>query len=110
MNEIDPGKKPGFLTTPLSAKGWPRWVVFLMAGIGFLYILNPTLGVFELIPDNFPIVGNLDEGLASMLIWLGLVEFFEGKYYARKADARDKEQPQDVIDVDMQLEDGEGDE
>ena len=29
--------------------------------IGILYILNPTAGVIELIPDNIPFVGNLDE-------------------------------------------------
>jgi hypothetical protein len=41
-------------------------------------VLNPTLGIFELIPDNLPIVGNLDEGLAYILILLGLVELLEG--------------------------------
>ncbi len=30
----------------------------LLSGI---YILNPTAGVWEIIPDNLPIVGNLDE-------------------------------------------------
>ena len=64
---------------PLSSKGWPRWLVFSMAVLGLLYILNPTYGIFELIPDNLPFVGNLDEGVAFMLILAGLVEFFEGK-------------------------------
>ncbi len=30
------------------------------------YLLNPTAGVFELIPDNLPYVGNLDEAAAVM--------------------------------------------
>lgn len=66
------------LTEPLSSKGWPRWLVFSLALIGLVYVLNPTLGIFELIPDNLPIIGNLDEGLAYTLILLGLVELLEG--------------------------------
>ncbi len=66
------------LTTPLSSKGWPRWVVFGLAVLGLIYVLNPTFGIFELIPDNLPIIGNLDEGLAYLLILLGLVELLEG--------------------------------
>lgn len=34
----------------------------------FIYLLNPTAGVVELIPDNLPIVGNLDEGAAGMIL------------------------------------------
>lgn len=41
--------------------------------VGFLsvvYLLNPTLGIFEFIPDNIPGFGNLDEGAAgALLIW-----------------------------------------
>ncbi|MCC7129129.1 MAG: DUF1232 domain-containing protein [Anaerolineae bacterium] len=50
-----------------------------MAAVGLIYVLNPTLGIIELIPDNLPIIGNLDEGVAFMLIWFGLVEFFRGR-------------------------------
>ena len=32
-----------------------------------LYVLNPGAGVFELIPDNLPVVGNLDEAAAVAL-------------------------------------------
>ena len=67
------------LIEPLSSKGWPRWLVFSMAILGLIYILNPTFGIFEFIPDNLPFVGNLDEGVAFMLILAGLVEFFDGK-------------------------------
>jgi uncharacterized membrane protein YkvA (DUF1232 family) len=34
-----------------------------MAGLAF-YIANPGAGVFELIPDNLPVIGNLDEAAA----------------------------------------------
>lgn len=87
-NPIQPSSQPDTssfpeqlkaFTMPLSRRGWPKWLVFLMAVIGFIYILNPTLGIFELIPDNLPLIGNLDEGVAFILMWFGLVEFFEGK-------------------------------
>jgi uncharacterized membrane protein YkvA (DUF1232 family) len=37
-----------------------------------IYLLNPTMGVFELLPDNLPIIGNLDEGAAAYLIFASL--------------------------------------
>ncbi|MCS7005227.1 MAG: DUF1232 domain-containing protein [Cytophagales bacterium] len=43
----------------------------LVAAIGllaFLYLINPTLGIFELIPDNIPFVGNLDEATATAIL------------------------------------------
>lgn len=67
------------LTTPPSMRGIPRWITYLTAVLGLIYLLNPTGGVLELIPDIIPIVGNLDEGAAMLLIWYGLVEFFEGR-------------------------------
>jgi uncharacterized membrane protein YkvA (DUF1232 family) len=75
-------EKFSVLTTPLSLRGWPKWLVYLVAALGLVYILNPTAGLLELLPDNLPIVGNLDEGAAFMMIWYGLVEFFEGRKYS----------------------------
>ena len=43
-----------------------------------LFRSNPTAGIFEFIPDVIPGLGNLDEGLALLLIWAGVVEYFEG--------------------------------
>lgn len=71
-------KLVGPLTTPLSTRGIPRWLTYLLTLIGIIYLLNPTAGLLELLPDNLPFIGNLDEGVAMMLIWYGLVEFFEG--------------------------------
>ncbi len=68
-----------FSPPPLSRQGWPRWLVFVMGIIGVVYILNPTAGIIELLPDNIPLVGNIDEGVAWMLVWFGLTELFEGK-------------------------------
>jgi len=53
-------------------------LVITMMVIAGLYLLNPTAGVFELLPDNLPGVGNLDEGLAAFIIYSGF-EYFRGK-------------------------------
>lgn len=37
-------------------------------GLCLIYLVNPGLGIFELLPDNLPIVGNLDEGAAAALL------------------------------------------
>lgn len=43
--------------------------------IGLIYLLNPTSGVIEIIPDNIPFIGNLDEATAVILILKCLREF-----------------------------------
>jgi uncharacterized membrane protein YkvA (DUF1232 family) len=53
-------------------KEMPNWLIFLISGVGFIYLLNPTFGLLELIPDNIPLVGNLDEGAAAILVWQGI--------------------------------------
>lgn len=38
--------------------------------VGAIYLLNPTAGALELIPDIVPFVGNLDEaGATALVIW-----------------------------------------
>ena len=71
------------ISEPLSQRGVPRWLVYTLSILGGVYILNPTLGIFELIPDILPIVGNIDESLAVMLVLAGIVEAVEGKKAAR---------------------------
>lgn len=41
---------------------------YLFATIAIVYLLNFTMGIFEL-PDNLPIIGNLDELAASGLLF-----------------------------------------
>ena len=77
-NSEDSRRKLSLLTTPPSAYSIPRWLVYTLGVVGFIYILNPTAGIFELLPDNLPFIGNLDEGVAFIFIWASLVEFFEG--------------------------------
>ena len=45
-----------------------RIVVFCVGILASIYILNPTAGLFEIIPDNLPLVGNLDEAAAVALL------------------------------------------
>jgi len=52
----------------------PSMWIFLSAIIGFIYLLNPTFGILELIPDNMPLVGNLDEGAAAILVYQAIKE------------------------------------
>ncbi len=52
-----------------------KLLVALIGVLSTIYILNPTAGFFELIPDNFPIVGNLDEAAATALLITCLAYF-----------------------------------
>ena len=51
------------------------FAVFCMGVISFLYLLNVGVGVIELIPDNIPLIGNLDEGAAAILLIICLKYF-----------------------------------
>lgn len=57
----------------------PLWLVYLLSVIGLIYLLNPTFGFLELIPDYIPIVGNLDEGAAAVLLWQGISELIKSR-------------------------------
>jgi len=50
-------------------------LIFCIGLLALLYILNPTAGVFEIIPDNLPLVGNLDEAAAVALLLMCLKYF-----------------------------------
>lgn len=49
--------------------------VALVGLISLVYLLNPSAGFIELIPDNFPLVGNLDEATATALLLASLRYF-----------------------------------
>lgn len=73
------GTTQGVPPPPPSAKA-PRtpannFAVLILGVLSALYLFNPTLGVFELIPDNIPIVGNLDEIGATLLLLRCLSHF-----------------------------------
>ena len=47
-------------------------IIGILAG---LYLIYPSFGIFELIPDNIPFVGNLDEVTATFLLLSSLAYF-----------------------------------
>ena len=49
--------------------------IFGLGLFSALYLLNPGAGVFELIPDNIPVIGNLDEVAAAALL-LACLRYF----------------------------------
>ena len=68
---------------PLIQPRWARALAWMALVVGVIYLLNPTLGI-DLLPDNLPIVGNLDEAAILLLILgatrylgLGLPDFIE---------------------------------
>jgi Protein of unknown function (DUF1232) len=58
---------------------WRKTGAAAVAVLSFLYLLNPTFGVFELLPDNIPGVGNLDEGTAGVLLLWAIQSLIQKK-------------------------------
>jgi len=62
--------------------------VFIAAACSVLYLLNPTAGILEVIPDNFPFIGNLDEATATAIL-LACARYFGfdlSKFFGKKSD------------------------
>ncbi|BCR04721.1 hypothetical protein DESUT3_17900 [Desulfuromonas versatilis] len=51
------------------------FIVLCLGLIALLYLLNIGVGVIELIPDNIPLLGNLDEAAAVALLLMCLRYF-----------------------------------
>ena len=43
-------------------------MVLVFGFLSFLYLLNFNFGVFEFLPDNLPVIGNVDEALAACIL------------------------------------------
>ena len=53
-----------------------KLITAILGGLlGAIYLLNPTAGILELIPDNLPVIGNLDEAAAVLLV-LNCLRYF----------------------------------
>lgn len=66
-------------------------VVATIGIISFVYLLNPSAGFIEFIPDNFPLLGNLDEAGATVLL-LSAFKYFGvdiRSIFNVKGDAKD---------------------
>lgn len=51
-------------------------ILMIMLGIAsVVYLLNPGAGVFEVLPDNLPLIGNLDEAAAVGVLIMCLKYF-----------------------------------
>jgi len=50
-------------------------VVALVGCVSLVYLINPSAGIIEILPDNLPIVGNLDEATATALLLSSLRYF-----------------------------------
>ncbi len=71
-------------------------LIFFLGLLATLYILNPTAGFFEIIPDNLPLIGNLDEAAAVALLLMCLKYFgIDLPNIFRRGEAEDK-----TIDID----------
>jgi len=58
-----------------------------------IYLFNPGAGIFELIPDNLPIIGNLDEAAAVtiLLMCLQSLGITLPDIFRRKNEQQDKD-------------------
>ncbi len=60
---------------------------FIGIGVSLLWLLNPQMGIFLEIPDNLPIVGNLDEAFFTLLLVASLSYFgVEIPFLSRRYD------------------------
>lgn len=67
-----------------------EFFIIILAVIAIIYLLNPTAGILELIPDNLPLVGNLDEAAAVAILvnTLGYYGMDMTKLYGRRKPAK----------------------
>lgn len=73
-------------------------LVLLAALLSLVYLINPGAGIIEFIPDNLPIIGNLDEATATAVL-LACARYFGldiTRFFGRKED----EENAPVVDVD----------
>jgi len=55
-----------------------KLLVILLGLFSIVYLINPTAGIFEFLPDNIPFIGNVDEGLAAFVLY-SCIEYWRGK-------------------------------
>jgi uncharacterized membrane protein YkvA (DUF1232 family) len=66
--------------------------VALLAVLSVIYIINPGAGVFEILPDNLPFIGNIDEAAATALLIACLRYYgWDLTKFLPKNDKKDKE-------------------
>lgn len=61
-----------------------------LAIIAVIYLMYPSFGVFELIPDAIPVIGSLDEATATVII-LNTLRYYGldlARLYGRRNDEK----------------------
>ena len=53
---------------PRQQPGWAKTLAWTTIILGILYLINPTAGFIEFLPDAIPGIGNLDEAAVVFLI------------------------------------------
>lgn len=77
-------------------------IVGVVGALSAVYLLNPGWGAIELIPDNIPGIGNLDEvGAAALLISCLAYFGLDVRAFVKRADKAEKKKKDDVIDVEV---------
>ena len=51
------------------------FIILTIGLVSAFYLFNPGAGIFELIPDNIPMFGNLDEATAAYFLFACLRYF-----------------------------------
>lgn len=77
-------------------------LVALTAIFSVIYLLNPTFGMIELIPDAIPVIGNLDEATA-MAILVACLRYFGcdiSGFFGKKAPQDLRQTSGRVVDPD----------
>jgi hypothetical protein len=69
LEDFDDIQLPRERPLPEEQPGWARALAWATIALGAVYIINPTAGIFELVPDMMPVVGNLDEAAVMFLIF-----------------------------------------
>ncbi len=78
--------------------GMKSVLVILAAILSAIYLINPTAGFIEFIPDNLPVIGNLDEATATAIL-LACARYF-GLDLARFFGRKGEDEKNSTIDVD----------
>ena len=64
----EPPREPTSKPTNKPTSRLKKVIAVLVACVSALYLLNPTLGLFELLPDALPLIGNLDEAFFTLAL------------------------------------------
>jgi uncharacterized membrane protein len=51
------------------------FLVCILGVLSIIYLLNFSFGFFEFLPDTLPVLGNIDEAVATYVLYSSLVYF-----------------------------------